>query len=191
MQALSLELFLFLGISTLTVFFAGLIIWEKNQVRAIIFLTFFLITIAGMYLLLGAQYLAIVQIMVYAGGVVVLFIFAIHLTRSEEFRVRGSINQLRSLPIFAGLLLVLVVALSALIGTEPSPNATLDVPVSELGYLLFGQQLVSFFFMGLILFATIFATIYLVSWLIEHPVAYEMGEEEIEELLNENNGGLE
>ncbi|MFX0008959.1 MAG: NADH-quinone oxidoreductase subunit J, partial [Candidatus Hermodarchaeota archaeon] len=72
MQVLSLELFLFLGISTLSVFFAGLIIWEKNQVRAIIFLTFFLISIAGMYLLLGAQYLAIVQIMVYAGGVVVL-----------------------------------------------------------------------------------------------------------------------
>ncbi|MFX1533497.1 MAG: NADH-quinone oxidoreductase subunit J [Promethearchaeota archaeon] len=189
MQVLSLELFLFLGISTLTVFFAGLIIWEKNQVRAIIFLTFFLISIAGMYLLLGAQYLAIVQIMVYAGGVVVLFVFAIHLTRAEEFRVRGSINQLRSLPIFAGLLLVLVVALSALIGTKES--ATLDAPVSDLGYLLFGQQLVSFFFMGLILFATIFATIYLVSWLIEHPIAYELGQEEIEEALNENSGGHE
>ncbi|MFX0094471.1 MAG: NADH-quinone oxidoreductase subunit J [Candidatus Hodarchaeota archaeon] len=159
---------LFLGISTLAVLFALFIIMAKDQARAIIYLTFFLICIAGIYLLLGAQYIAIVQIMVYAGGVVVLFVFAIHLTRSEEFRVRGDINQLKALPIFAGLLLVIMVVFSTFVDT--SESTTLSVPIADLGKVLFGQYLIPFVFMGLLLFASLLGTIYLISWVIEHPI---------------------
>ncbi|MEM0501942.1 MAG: NADH-quinone oxidoreductase subunit J, partial [Thermoplasmata archaeon] len=52
--------------------------------RAALALTFFLLSISSLYVILNAQFLAMVQILVYVGAVIILILFTIMLTRGEE-----------------------------------------------------------------------------------------------------------
>lgn len=60
--------------------FSIMAVCTKRIIRSATFLLFVLLSVAGLYLILGYQYLMAVQIAVYAGGIMVLFIFAILLT---------------------------------------------------------------------------------------------------------------
>jgi NADH-quinone oxidoreductase subunit J len=70
----------FFGVVTLLVLVGGVItVAAKNPIRGAMGLMTTIVGIAGMYLLLSAEFLAVIQIMVYAGAVVVLFLFVIML----------------------------------------------------------------------------------------------------------------
>jgi NADH-quinone oxidoreductase subunit J len=72
--------FVFFGLVTLMVLVGGVItVAAKNPIRGAMGLLTTIVGIAGMYLLLSAEFLAAIQIMVYAGAVVVLFLFVIML----------------------------------------------------------------------------------------------------------------
>ena len=64
----------------LTVFGAILVVLERNLMHACIFLLTSLIGVAGLYLTLGAEFIAGTQLVVYVGGVVILMLFAVMLT---------------------------------------------------------------------------------------------------------------
>ena len=66
--------------ATVTAVSAFLILIAKNVFRAALLLLACLISMAGIYIYLSAEFMAMVQILIYAGGVVVLIIFAIMLT---------------------------------------------------------------------------------------------------------------
>lgn len=66
------------------VFFAVAVVCSSRILRAAVYLMCLLVTSAGFYLMLGAEFLAGVQILVYVGGIVALLVFAIMLTRSAE-----------------------------------------------------------------------------------------------------------
>jgi NADH-quinone oxidoreductase subunit J len=68
--------------------FSILAVTSKNIIRSATFLLFVLLGTAGLYLLLGYHYLFAVQIAVYAGGIMVLFIFAILLTNRPGENVK-------------------------------------------------------------------------------------------------------
>lgn len=71
---------LFLLSGLLTVFGALAVVFTKNLMHACVFLLGSLFGVAGLYLTLGADFLAAAQLVVYAGGVVILMLFAIMLT---------------------------------------------------------------------------------------------------------------
>lgn len=71
---------LFLLSGLLTVFGALAVVLTKNLMHACVFLLGSLFGVAGLYLTLGADFLAATQLVVYAGGVVILMLFAIMLT---------------------------------------------------------------------------------------------------------------
>ncbi|MHA2297743.1 MAG: NADH-quinone oxidoreductase subunit J family protein, partial [Candidatus Hodarchaeales archaeon] len=122
---------------------------------------------------------------VYAGGVVVLFIFAIHLTRPEEFKVRGNIkrNSIIGIPLVIGLLAVLLIGMSIIVGIESTRVFTAEeIAIGNVGAILFGQHLISFIFAGLLLFATLIASVQLISKLIIHDPA-ELEKQEKQEVL--------
>lgn len=59
---------------------AGLrVVTSRNLVHAAVFLVLSFLSLAGLYLLLGAEFLAAVQVLVYAGGIMVLFLYAVML----------------------------------------------------------------------------------------------------------------
>ena len=72
--------FAFFGLATLLVLIGGVVtVAAKNPIRGAMGLLTTIVGVAGMYLLLSAEFLAAVQIIVYAGAVVVLFLFVIML----------------------------------------------------------------------------------------------------------------
>jgi NADH-quinone oxidoreductase subunit J len=80
MNEISYVNFAFFGLCTLLVLVGGVItVAARNPIRGAMGLLTTIVGIAGMYLLLSAEFLAAVQIMVYAGAVVVLFLFVIML----------------------------------------------------------------------------------------------------------------
>lgn len=75
---------MFYGVSAVVILFALVAVNARQLLRAALALMGMLALSAGLYLLLHAEFLAGVQILVYVGGIVVLIVFAIMLTRSSE-----------------------------------------------------------------------------------------------------------
>src|SRR6185437_1886709 len=70
---------LFWFLSVLALFSALMVITSKNPIYSVLWLILVFFAISGHYLLLNAQFLAIVNIIVYAGAIMVLFLFVIML----------------------------------------------------------------------------------------------------------------
>ncbi len=77
------ELFMFLLLSIFEVLAAILVVTAKRLLRATFWLAITLVTIGGIYVLLRAEFVALVQILVYAGAVPILFLFGVMLTRKK------------------------------------------------------------------------------------------------------------
>ncbi|MCJ7492974.1 MAG: NADH-quinone oxidoreductase subunit J, partial [Deltaproteobacteria bacterium] len=73
------ETFLFTLLAVVTTITAILVIVQRNPVASAIYLIITLFCLAGIYLLLSAQFIAIIQVLVYAGAIMVLFLFVIML----------------------------------------------------------------------------------------------------------------
>ena len=78
---------IFYVLATIIAIFSVLAVTSNKIIRSALYLLFVLLSTAGLYLLLGYPYLFGVQIAVYAGGVMVLFIFAIFLTNKPGDKV--------------------------------------------------------------------------------------------------------
>ncbi len=137
---------LFLVLSVIAIVGALLVIFSKNPVYSVLFLIVTFFAIAGHYVLMNAQFLAIVHIIVYAGAIMVLFLFVImllNLNKDAEpiqpmlIRVAGAVS--------GGLLLVTL--LGALRGMHSvSKNLThADIGlVKTLGKELFTEYALPF-----------------------------------------------
>jgi NADH-quinone oxidoreductase subunit J len=64
--------------------FALLVVTTKNTVHAVLFLVLNFLAIAALYVLLTAQFLAAIQVLVYAGGIVVLYLFVVMLVNLKR-----------------------------------------------------------------------------------------------------------
>ncbi len=71
----------FAAISALTVLSSIMVMQAKKTMHSALYLAGSLIGFAALYILLGAEFLAIIQILVYIGGVITLILFTIMLTR--------------------------------------------------------------------------------------------------------------
>ena len=99
----------FVAIAALTVVSALIVVTAANIVRSAFALLFTFCGAAGLYVYLGADFLAATQLLVYVGGVLVLILFGVMLTHKivsvELFQ--GSARVLRSLLLFLALLFIL------------------------------------------------------------------------------------
>ena len=77
------ELIMFAVVSILAIVFSICVVAAKDIVRAALSLIVVLVSIAGIYVLLNAQFIGMVQILIYVGGIGVLILFAVMLTTQE------------------------------------------------------------------------------------------------------------
>ncbi|MBI2980503.1 MAG: NADH-quinone oxidoreductase subunit J, partial [Chloroflexi bacterium] len=114
------------------------VVWQRNVFRAALALVLCFMTVAGIYITLSADFLAAVQILIYVGGISVLIILAIMLTR--ELQQGSPSNRLR-IPAFIVAVLLLVVLGYAMINTpwQISATAPLAPTTATLADRLFGQ----------------------------------------------------
>ncbi|HJQ98028.1 MAG TPA: NADH-quinone oxidoreductase subunit J [Candidatus Polarisedimenticolaceae bacterium] len=79
-----MAVFAFYVLALLTVASALVVVTHRNPVVAAVALAFNLVSIAGFYILLGAQFIGLVQVIVYAGAIMVLILFVIMLLNLAE-----------------------------------------------------------------------------------------------------------
>ena len=139
---------LFWFLSVLALFSALMVITSKNPVYSVLWLILVFFAISGHYLLLNAQFLAIVNIIVYAGAIMVLFLFVIMLMNLNRDSEPRKSKWLRLAGAVAGgcLLLVLVAALkNAETRSTIAEAGTGDIGlIQNLGKALFNDYVVPF-----------------------------------------------
>lgn len=86
---MNLELITFLIVAFVILASAVLVISAKEMFHSALYLAIMFLSIAALFVMLNAEFLAAVQILVYAGAVIVLMIFAIMLTKRE----RGDVSE--------------------------------------------------------------------------------------------------
>src|SRR5712692_4932345 len=74
----------FYFISACILGFAVLVVSTKDTVHSVLFLVLDFLFVAALYILLGAQFLAVIQVLVYAGGIVVLYLFVVMLVNLKR-----------------------------------------------------------------------------------------------------------
>jgi NADH-quinone oxidoreductase subunit J len=119
--------FLFAGAILL---FSILTVTSRRILRAAVYLLFVLVSTAGLYFMLNFNFLAAVQLTVYAGGIVVLMIFSILLTShiSEKARMATLKEGVFSaLSVVAGALLTIVLVVNHNFIKSPEPAVSTDV----------------------------------------------------------------
>jgi len=137
-------LFWILAIASL--FSALMVITSKNPVFSVIWLIVTFFTISGHYVLLNAQFLAVVNIIVYAGAIMVLFLFVIMLMNLSKDTEPQKNPWLRLVGAVAGgcLLLVLVAALRTT-ETQMTQLGSGNIGlIQNLGRVLFSEYVVPF-----------------------------------------------
>ncbi|NQV76328.1 MAG: NADH-quinone oxidoreductase subunit J [Bacteroidetes bacterium] len=142
---MSISLFYF--VAFLSIFFALLVIFAKNPVHSVLYLvvTFFTFTIH--YILLNAQFLAIVNFIVYMGAIMVLFLFVLMLLNLNEGSMGSKSNLIKMIGVIAGMCLIITLVGSArvLTASEPLVLQTQNLGlVKNLGKVLFSKFLLPF-----------------------------------------------
>ncbi|MFA5245425.1 MAG: NADH-quinone oxidoreductase subunit J [Pedobacter sp.] len=142
---MSITLFYF--VAFLSIFFALLVIFSKNPVHSVLYLiiTFFTFTIH--YILLNAQFLAIVNFIVYMGAIMVLFLFVLMLLNLNEYTNESRSSIMKIVGVIAGMcfLITLVGSVKALNASDPLVLQTQDLGlVKNLGKVLFSKFLLPF-----------------------------------------------
>ena len=100
-----LELVVFYVFAVIAVVSAVLVITRQNAVHSAMFLAATLLSVAGIFLSLRAEFLAGVQVIVYVGGILVLFVFVIMLVPTDRVLIERRYNrQLRIAVVVATLL---------------------------------------------------------------------------------------
>jgi NADH-quinone oxidoreductase subunit J len=137
----------FYVLAALILGFGVLVVTARSAVHSVLFLVLNFLCVAGLYVLLTAQFLAVIQVLVYAGGIVVLYLFVVMLVR-----LKGPIQALQDSRRLGRLGLVLGVAVLAELlviagygWAKPETTGTLMADnVRQLGLALYTDYLIPF-----------------------------------------------
>lgn len=136
------------------------VVFNRNTVNSALFLVLNLISLAGIYLLLQSQFLAIIQILVYAGAIMVLFLFVImllNLDREEtlftKVRLRYAVAFLLGAVVFAQI----IYAIFSFTSTLPAVSAQMSQvgTVEAVGNVLFTKYMLPFEVTAILLTAAV------------------------------------
>jgi NADH-quinone oxidoreductase subunit J len=140
---------LFWFLSVLAIFSAVMVLTSKNPVHSVLWLVVVFFAISGHYILLNAQFLAIVNIIVYAGAIMVLFLFVImFMNLNKENEANRNIWRMLTAIVSGGSLLMILISLVRQATEINNKEALLKEGniglISNLGKILFNQYVIPF-----------------------------------------------
>ena len=162
-----IAVFAFYLFATLTVLSALAVIFARNPVHSVLWLIVAFFNAAGLMLLLGAEFIAMLLVIVYVGAVAVLFLFVVMMLDIDFASLRTGFT--RNLPF--GIILALVLLGEIVVAANAWKAGPVlsgrEVPVAKvpnivaLGQLLYSQYLFAFELAGLILLVAMIGAIVL------------------------------
>jgi NADH-quinone oxidoreductase subunit J len=165
------EAIAFYTISAFILGFAVMVISTRDTVHSVLFLVLDFLFVAALYVLLGAEFLAAIQVLVYAGGIVVLYLFVVmlvNLKRPPEAHQDPNRQTKLGFALSAAVLIELG-AIAAYGYVRPAPvlasTAAAAIPVSgnteEVGWLLYTSYLIPFEIASMLLLVAMIGAIVL------------------------------
>jgi NADH-quinone oxidoreductase subunit J len=138
------------------------VVVSRNIVRTAVYLLFTLLGVGGLYFLLAAEFLAAVQLVVYAGGTLILIIFGVMLTSKSPFsRFEPKPVEVVIAVSLAGVLLIALLLGITRTTFHSQPLEAEFYPVALLGQTLLGDYLVPFELASVLLLAVMIGAAYL------------------------------
>ncbi len=157
--------------ATITVASAFMVISARNPVHAVLWLILAFVNAAGLFMIAGAEFLALLLIVVYVGAVAVLFLFVVMMLDVDFAELREGFLQYLPVGALVGLIVLaeLLMVLGAWVfapgavagGAEPTPNLGVVTNIEALGNVLYTKYIFFFQVAGLILLVAMIGAIVL------------------------------
>jgi len=165
----TLPLFFFYLFSTIVIASALMVIASRNPVHSVLFLILAFVNAAGIFMLAGAEFLALILIVVYVGAVAVLFLFVVMMLDVDFGELRRGMLQYMPVGALIGIILLLellLVAGAAYLVPEAAGSGALPIDggienTRALGLVLYTRYIYLFQASGLILLVAMIGAIVL------------------------------
>jgi NADH-quinone oxidoreductase subunit J len=153
----------FLVLAALSVFSALMVVFSRKPVHSVLYLILCFFSIGAHYLLLNAQFLFAVHIIVYAGAIMVLFLFTImFINMNRESEAHKSLLVKSAATIVAGTLMLLLAGAAGSASSLPAPANGADIgTVANLGKSLYGDYVLPFELTSILLLAAMVGAVLL------------------------------
>lgn len=162
---MSTDVILFLGLALVAIGAALGMLFSRNAVYAALFLILNFATVAVFYLLLGAPFIAMAQVTVYAGAIMVLFLFVIMLLGAEELRKRGTLGWQQPMAFLLGFVLIAETAYLVFVRGDLVSQIVPALPdyatPKDIGLLLFDDYMLPFQVVAVLLLVAMIGAIVL------------------------------
>jgi NADH-quinone oxidoreductase subunit J len=170
-----MELFLFVVIGGIVLISSLFVVFQRNPLYSALFLILTFLSMVGLYLMLGAEFVAIIQVIVYAGAVMVLFLFVIMLLNLDKEK-REHVAGQRAKTFFTSAVVLVVVSLIGLgisttllyQGSQLGPKGTFSPQIAQgisntkaVASLLFTDYILPFEITSVLLLVTMVGVVYL------------------------------
>ncbi len=170
---MNIDTIVFFILAGAAVLSAILVVSRRSPIMSVVFLIANFVVLAIVYLTLYAQFIAVIQVIVYAGAIMVLFLFVIMLLNlAKEEQLKEELNYRKRVGI--GLVIVLLVQLGIglfmSVGELPNklaPNAEKLGTVESIGKILFTQYLLPFEITSILLLVGLIGAIVLAKKRVE------------------------
>ena len=166
LQALFFYLFAFVAVAS-----AFMVIWARNPVHSVLFLILTFVNAAGLFLLTGAEFLAMILLVVYVGAVAVLFLFVVMMLDIDFTKLRAGVLEYAPIGTLIGLILaaeLIIVIGGSTLSPEIAENVAMPMrPLTErsntaaLGDVLYTHYVFFFQIAGLVLLVAMIGAIVL------------------------------
>ncbi len=164
---MTVELFIFYVLAAITVASGVMVVSARNPVHSVLFLILAFFNSAGLFILIGAEFLAMILVVVYVGAVAVLFMFVVMMLDINFLRMQEGFMRYLPVGLAIGIVLlaelVLVGGTWAARGTHVAQAVPAGVPVVSniraIGDLLYTQYFYLFQIAGMILLVAIIGAI--------------------------------
>ena len=156
-----MEAFLFWIFSIVAVGCGAMVVWHRNAMGSAIYLVITMLCLAGLYGLLQGAFVAILQVLIYAGAVMVLMLFVIMLlsSRAETSEREGSLPAWVVLGV-VGLIIVIKMATLLHLGAPRALSEGFGT-IQGVGALLFGAYVLPFELISVLLLIAIIGAVIL------------------------------
>jgi len=168
MGVASLFFYLFAG---LTVAAAFMVIASRNPVHSVLFLILAFFNSAGLFVLLGAEFVAMILVIVYVGAVAVLFLFVVMMLDIDFSELREGMLQYLPVGVTVGAILLIELFLvignwviapeTASFAASPAPPMSLTTNTEAIGQLLYTKYVYLFQAAGMVLLVAMIGAIVL------------------------------